>query len=102
MIVITYLPALAKDLDLDANVWRKKYHVFRFVVALYSNKKRYYWIVYTYAEAYFDPSRTSTMEHFLENSKQLKTVKYFFQESSITDIRLGSKYASDIDVFSYF
>ena len=42
------------------------------------------------------------MEHFLENSKQLKTVKYFFQESSITDIRLGSKYASDIDVFSYF
>ena len=28
----TYLHALTKDFAPDANVWRKKYHVFRFVV----------------------------------------------------------------------
>ena len=28
----TYLHALAKDFALDENVWRRKYHAFRFVV----------------------------------------------------------------------
>ena len=58
----TYLPAPAKDFALDANVRKKKYNVFRFVVALYCNKRKYCWIIYTYAEAYLEPSRTSTLK----------------------------------------
>ena len=65
----TYLPARAKDVDPDANVWKKMYYVFRFVVALYCNKRKH-WIVYTYAEAYLEPNIYDGT-FFCENSKQL-------------------------------
>ena len=44
------LPTLAKDFAPYADVWRKKHHVFCFVVALYCNTRKYFWIVYTYVE----------------------------------------------------
>ena len=56
--------------------------------------------IYTYAEAYLEPSQTSTMELSLgENSIQLKIVNYIFKKA---DVWQGSKYASNVDVFSYF
>ena len=41
----------------------------------------------TISDAYLEPSRTSTMERFRENSL------LFSQKSSIVDFRLDSKYA---------
>ena len=37
--------------------------------------------IYTYTEAYLAPSQPSLMESFYENSKQLKTVYYFFKNA---------------------
>ena len=42
--------------------------------------------MYVYAEVYLEPSRISTMGHLCENHKK----------SFMLDVRLGSKYASDI------
>ena len=44
------------------------------------------------AEAYLEPSRTSTMELFCESSSRLKP---FSQKSSILDVRLDCKYGSE-------
>ena len=43
------------------------------------------------AEAYLEPSRTSTIELFLQ---KYGFTRYFCKKSSIVDIRLGSKHAS--------
>ena len=40
------------------------------------------------------PSQTSMADQFCKNSQRLKIVDYFLQKGSITDVRLGSKYAS--------
>ena len=50
------------------------------------------------SEAYLEPSRTSTTDYFCENSQRLKVVNYFCKKSSITDVRLGSKYTSIPDM----
>ena len=44
---------------------------------------------------YLEPSQTSTMNPFNENSSLLKAVNYFHKKISILDDRLYSKYASD-------
>ena len=46
------------------------------------------------AVSYFEPIRTSPVELSFENSQQLRSVKYFCQKSSLTDVRQGSKNAS--------
>ena len=48
----------------------------------------------TTAEAYLEPSRTSTMERFCENSQPV-FVKKKSQESFIVDVLLGSKCVSE-------
>ena len=48
-----------------------------------------------FAEAYLEPSQTSTMELFGENSWRLVAINYFCTSaSSSVDVWLGSKYAS--------
>ena len=97
----TNLPALAKDFAPNPNVWRKNYHV---------NKTKYRCIGLLLCCSLFihmprriqNPVKHLRLSFFCENSKQLKTVNYFFKKSSIADVWLGSKYASDMDVFSYF
>ena len=40
---------------------------------------------------YLEPSRTSRVERFCENSQRLVVVNYFLQKCSIVDGQLGSK-----------
>ena len=57
--------------------------------------------VMTLSEAHLEPSQTSTMKLFCENSKQLSVVNYFRKKNSIVNVRLGSKYASDYGKFVF-
>ena len=102
----TYFPALVKYFASDANVWGKEFYVFHFCscICIATGELSLYYIgnfIYTYAEAHLEPNQTSTMELFCENSWRLKTVDCFLQKDSIKNVRLGSKYSSDMDVFSY-
>ena len=48
------------------------------------------------SDANLEPIQRSMTDHLCENDQQLKVVNYllFSQNSAITDVRLGSKYAS--------
>ena len=79
----TYLPALAKDFPPDANVLRKKYHVFRFVVAsvLHHQKILLDSLFIHIQRRIQDPVKHLQCSFFCENTKQLKAVKYFFKKA---------------------
>ena len=48
-----------------------------------------------FTEAYLEPSQTSTVELFCENSWRLVAINYFCTNApSYVDVWLGSKYAS--------
>ena len=49
------------------------------------------------AEAYLEPSQTTTMKLFCENSQRLKAVDYFSKKSFVVEVPLGSKYASALN-----
>ena len=46
------------------------------------------------SEVHLEPSRTPTMDCFLQKQLIVLSVDYFHQKGSIVDIRLDSKYAS--------
>ena len=57
--------------------------------------------IYTYTKAYLEPSQTSMMQLFCENSKQLQTANYLFKKAP-SQIFGWVQNTSDMDVFSYF
>ena len=79
----TYLHALAKDFALDANVWKKKYHVVRFVVVsvLYHKKVLLDSLFIHIQRSIQNPVNHLRWSFLYGNSKQLKTVNYFFKKA---------------------
>ena len=79
----TYLHALAKDFAPDANVWRKKYHVVRFVVVsvLYHKKVLLDSLFIHIQRRIQNPVNHLRWSFLYGNSKQLKTVNYFFKKA---------------------
>ena len=81
MAMNTYLPALAKDFAPDANVWRKKYHVFRFFsCSVLQQKEKLLNSLYICRGVFRAQSNIYDGTFFCKFSKQLKTVNHFFKK----------------------